>query len=101
MAIAALVFVDVANAVSVDGIYYYVPSISVSSLGVSGDQLEAATVSGGDLVPLTVINGNFSTLDASALKSTISSFIDKDDVFSTGFNQRHLRHSGHSPRLRE
>ena len=93
--IAALAFVDIAKAVStkagstvnVDGIFYYVPPTSVSSLGVSGEQVKATTVTGEDLIPLTVITGDFSTFDASALKSTISSFTSEDDVFSPGFLQ--------------
>lgn len=93
--ITALAYATIAKALSskagstvdVDGTYYYVPSIPVSSLGVSLHQLKAAADSGNDLIPSTVMTGDFSTFDASVLKSTIADFTAKDDVFSTGFLQ--------------
>lgn len=94
-AIAALAYATVAKAVSskagstvdVDGIFYYVPSTPVSSLGVSLHQLKAAADSGNDLIPATVMTGDFSTFDGSVFNSTIADFAAKDDVFSTGFLQ--------------
>lgn len=93
--ITALAFAVVANATStkagstveVDGTFYYVPSASVSSLSVSTQQLQAATVSGEDLIPLTVMTGDFSTFNASSLTTTIASYLAKDDVFNSGFLQ--------------
>lgn len=92
-AIAALAYASIAKALSskagstvdVDGIFYYVPSTPVSNLGVSLHQLKAAVDPGNDLIPATVITGDFSTFDASVLNSTIADFAAKDDVFSTGF----------------
>jgi hypothetical protein len=93
--IAALAFAVVVNAVStkagstvdVDGTFYYVPPTSVSTLGVSAQRLKATTVSSEDLIPLTVMTGDFSTFNASTLKTTIDSFLLEDDVFSFGFLQ--------------
>ncbi|TVY81362.1 Glutamyl-tRNA(Gln) amidotransferase subunit A, partial [Lachnellula suecica] len=93
--IFAFAFALVANAVStkagstvnVDGIYYYVPATSVSSLGVSAEQLKAAASTGEDLIPLTVMTRNFSTFDVGTFESTIATFKDQDDVFSHGFLQ--------------
>jgi hypothetical protein len=81
------------STVNIDGSYYYVPSTTVSSLRVSWDQLKIATTSGDDLIPITVMTGDFSTFDASALESIINSYSQEDDVFSTGFLQGTI----HSP----
>lgn len=93
--VTALALAAVANAassklgstVNVDGTFYYVPASPVSRLSVSGEQLKAAAISGEDLIPLTVVTGNFTAFDDSALKSTITTFTDEDDVFDAGFLQ--------------
>jgi len=93
--IVALTIAVVANAVTikagstveVDGTFYYVPPNSVSILGVSTQQLKAATVTREDLIPLTVIRSDFRTFNASAMETTINKFLEEDDVFSTGFLQ--------------
>jgi hypothetical protein len=93
--IAALGCASLVNAISssagrtvlVDGIYYYVPAMAVSSLGVSWDQLQVATSSGDDLIPMTVMTGDFSTFDSNSLTSAITKYATEDDVFSNGFLQ--------------
>ncbi|CAG8974786.1 hypothetical protein HYALB_00000398 [Hymenoscyphus albidus] len=94
-AIVTLAYATVASSLStkagstvdVDGTFYYVPSTPVSSLGVSWDQLKVAATSGSDLIPTTVMTGDFSTFDSGIFNATIASFAEKDDVFSTGFLQ--------------
>jgi hypothetical protein len=93
--IAALAYATLANAISssagrtvnVDGTFYYVPATAVSSLGVSWNELKVATSSGDDLIPITVMSGDFSTFDASTLNSAIANYTAEDDVFSHGFLQ--------------
>ncbi|KAE9362661.1 putative Glutamyl-tRNA amidotransferase subunit A [Stipitochalara longipes BDJ] len=75
------------STVNFDGIYYYVPSNAVSKLGLSGDELAVAATPGEDLIPLTVMTGDFATFDASTFQASINNFMSEDDVFSTGFLQ--------------
>lgn len=75
------------NTVNVDGIFYYVPVESVSKLGTSWNDLKAVASSGEDFIPMTVMEGDFSTFTAETLSSQVSSFKTEDDVFSTGFLQ--------------
>ena len=75
------------STVNVNGIYYYIPATSVSSLAISSEQLKSATTSGEDFVPLTVLSGGFTTLSSDVLKSTVAKFQEEDDVFSLGFLQ--------------
>ncbi|KAG4443865.1 hypothetical protein IFR05_000631 [Cadophora sp. M221] len=95
LAFGAVVLTTLANAgsykagstVNVDGIFYYVPSTPVSSLGVGWSQLKRAATPGEDLIPLTVMNGDFMTFDASDLKRKVETYSATDDVFSLGFLQ--------------
>ncbi|KAF8860529.1 putative Glutamyl-tRNA amidotransferase subunit A [Acephala macrosclerotiorum] len=75
------------STVNVDGTYYYIPAIPVSSLAVGQDQLKTACSPGDDFIPLTVMTGDFNTFDATALKTEVSKYIAADDVFSAGFLQ--------------
>jgi hypothetical protein len=96
--IAALAYTTLANALSssagrtvvIDGVYYYVPATSVSSLGVSWEQLKVATSSEDDLIPMTVMTGDFNTFDSDSLTSAITKYSSDDDVFSHGFLQGRL-----------
>ncbi len=73
--------------VNVDDIFYYVPSTPISSLGVGWDQLNSAASTGEDLIPLTIMTGDFSTFDDEALQVVVEKYTAADDVFSTGFLQ--------------
>lgn len=93
--IAALVYAAAVNGLSskagstvnVDGIFYYVPPTAVSILGVASGKLKVAATPGNDLMPMTVVTGDFTTFDSNSLDSIIANFTTKDDVFSTGFLQ--------------
>lgn len=73
--------------VNVDDIFYYVPSSPVSSLGVGWDHLKIAAAPGEDLIPLTIMSGDFSTFDGGALQTEVEKYTAADDVFSIGFLQ--------------
>lgn len=75
------------STVALNGIYYYVPSTAVSTLGLGSDKLKAATTAGEDLIPLTVMTGDFATFDAGTFQTNVNTFTSKDDVFNTGFLQ--------------
>ncbi|KAF4626882.1 hypothetical protein G7Y89_g11275 [Cudoniella acicularis] len=92
---AALAVAVVANGLStksgtilnVNGIYYYVPAVPVSSLGTSYDELKTATTPGEDLILMTVMTGDFTTFDSSALESEVASYTASDDFFNVAFLQ--------------
>ncbi|KAH6672025.1 amidase signature domain-containing protein [Halenospora varia] len=75
------------STVDVNGVYYYVPSEAISSLKLSYNQLKGAFTAGEDLIPMTVMTGDFNSLDTTTLESTIARFTAQDDVFNTGFLQ--------------
>ncbi|KAH7386531.1 amidase signature domain-containing protein [Cadophora sp. MPI-SDFR-AT-0126] len=75
------------STVAVNDVYYYVPSVPVSSLGVGRYQLRAAASPGEDLIPLTVMKSNCSKFDASVLKEEVERYSTMDDVFNPGFMQ--------------
>jgi hypothetical protein len=75
------------STVNVDGIFYYVLATSVSKLGLSSDQLKAAAAPEEDLIPLTVMRGDFATFDAGTFQTNVNTFVSGDDVFGTGFLQ--------------
>lgn len=78
------------STVNVDDIFYYVPSTPVSSLGVAWNQLKSAITPGEDLIPLTVMSGDFATFDSRKLKEEVDKYSSSDDVFSPGFLQGQL-----------
>jgi hypothetical protein len=75
----------IGTTVELDGIYYYVPPVAVSKLTATAGQLKSAGVSGEDLVPLTVMQGDFASFNATTMESIIDRYLISDDVFSTGF----------------
>jgi hypothetical protein len=75
------------STVNLDGTYYYIPATAVSTLGLSSDELKTASTPGEDLIPMTVMTGDFTAFDASTLQANIDNFSSEDDVFSTGFLQ--------------
>lgn len=72
----------------VNGISYYVPIESVTSIGVSGEALSPAVgPDGGDIVPITLLDDVSTAFTTSALKGMVGNFSATDDVFNIGFLQ--------------
>lgn len=84
--------VKTGSTVNVDGIFYYVPTNAVSIIQASGDKLKAATTSGEDLIPLTVIPNTASAFDGPMLQAVVANYTAKDDVFNSGFLQGESKH---------
>ena len=86
---------DMGSTLSMNGIYYYLPSKPFSHGYTS---VYAASASGSKssklgLVPITVVNSNAATSNLAALENTLNAFSTQDDVWGDGFL------SGELPRL--
>lgn len=78
--------VDNGTVVTLGGAPYYSGGIPVATLSVaSGHKLQTLAPLDSDVFPTTVIRTNNSALSISELNDTISSFIDRDDVFTQDF----------------
>ncbi|RMY03271.1 hypothetical protein D0868_07547 [Hortaea werneckii] len=78
--------VDNGTVVTLGGVPYYSGGTPVAMLSVaSGHELHTPTLLDADVFPMTVIRTNHSTFGIAEFNETISSFNDKDDVFSRDF----------------
>ncbi|CAL8585044.1 hypothetical protein XPA_010624 [Xanthoria parietina] len=78
---------DMGSTLSMNGIYYYLPSKPFSHGYTS---VYAASASGSKssrlgLVPITVVNSNAATSNLAALENTLNAFSTQDDVWGDGF----------------
>ena len=78
---------DMGSTLSMNEIYYYLPSKPFSHGYTS---VYAASASGSKssrlgLVPITVVNSNAATSNLAALENTLNAFSTQDDVWGDGF----------------
>ena len=78
---------DMGSTISMNGIYYYLPSKPYSH---GYNSVYASSASGSKssrlgLVPITVVNSDAATSNLAALENTLNAFSKQDDVWDDGF----------------
>lgn len=71
----------------VNGISYYVAPEPMSIISATADQLNRASTTGVDLIPLTVMEDSSSSFTTSTFRSIAANYTASDDVFNIGFLQ--------------
>ncbi|KAG4431241.1 hypothetical protein IFR05_013282 [Cadophora sp. M221] len=95
---AAALVSPAGHTVVVNGITYYAAPEPVSIISATADQLKAATTTGVDLIPLTVMEDTTSSFTTAVFRSLAGNYTASDDVFNIGFLQAvYLKHSGTAP----
>lgn len=84
--ITAYTFTPTGQTVELDGVSYYLPGSSVTTLkSSSSKKLKTAAEHAGGLIPLTVVTTNSSSYSSKDFSATVADFLATDDVYSEGF----------------